>query len=412
MGWGDYRWKHEPIFYATFENSKHQFYGDRSQYTVLDEKWDIDKIIKNIKKYCEKMDKGGSTIWKMSRDSHYEHPCLPAGELVLIDGEWKPIEDVLVGEKTSYGEVVEISNHNADSIVEIELDDGPKVRSTENHPFLIERDGDVFWLEAGMIQTTDMLLTNTNALSTMKPCQEEKTDCQPSELLHLKDIDVSTMPPKNDVVLSTSSFGNSKMEQSRKDLASTISMETSSIIVLRTWKLSVPLNTSGFTLVVSKMDLEDGSNLVGRAENSSQLTQNFGTSTPTVGSRQVNAKNVSSSEASQFVKLLRRKVGSVRTIQRKEKVYNLTISGVPAFDTVIGVSHNTQKPIELIEVAIYNSSKSEDLILDLFGGSGSTLIAAEKTGRQCFMMELDPRYCQVIIDRWEKYAERKAEKMQ
>ena len=145
MGWGDYRWKHEPIFYATFDNSKHQFYGDRSQYTVLSEKWDLEKTIKNIKKYCEKMEKGGSSIWTLSRDSGYEHP--------------------------------------------------------------------------------------------------------------------------------------------------------------------------------------------------------------------------------------------------------------------------TQKPIELIEIAILNSSKGEDLILDLFGGSGSTLIGAEKTNRFCFMMELDPRYCQVIIDRWERYSEKKAEKL-
>lgn len=51
------------------------------------------------------------------------------------------------------------------------------------------------------------------------------------------------------------------------------------------------------------------------------------------------------------------------------------------------------------------------LILDLFGGSGSTLIACEQTGRQCYMMEIDPRYCQVIVDRWEKYTGQKAVKI-
>lgn len=65
--------------------------------------------------------------------------------------------------------------------------------------------------------------------------------------------------------------------------------------------------------------------------------------------------------------------------------------------------HPTQKPVELPERAIKNSSKSGDIILDLFGGSGSTLIACEKTNRKCYMMELDPKYCDVILRRWEDF---------
>lgn len=65
--------------------------------------------------------------------------------------------------------------------------------------------------------------------------------------------------------------------------------------------------------------------------------------------------------------------------------------------------HPTQKPVELIERAINNSSKGGDNILDLFGGSGSTLIAAEKNGRYGYLMELDPKYCDVIIRRWQNY---------
>jgi DNA modification methylase len=71
--------------------------------------------------------------------------------------------------------------------------------------------------------------------------------------------------------------------------------------------------------------------------------------------------------------------------------------------------HPTQKPIELPERAINNSSKSGDTILDLFGGSGSTLIAAEKTGRKACLMELDPKYCDVIVKRWEDFTGKKAE---
>lgn len=65
--------------------------------------------------------------------------------------------------------------------------------------------------------------------------------------------------------------------------------------------------------------------------------------------------------------------------------------------------HPTMKPIELIEMALRNSSKPNDLVVDLFGGSGSTLIACEKTNRKCYMMELAPNYCDVICDRWENY---------
>jgi len=63
--------------------------------------------------------------------------------------------------------------------------------------------------------------------------------------------------------------------------------------------------------------------------------------------------------------------------------------------------HPTQKPIELPARAIKNSSKQNDIVLDLFGGLGSTLIACEQTNRQCLMMELDPHYCEVICTRWE-----------
>ncbi len=70
-------------------------------------------------------------------------------------------------------------------------------------------------------------------------------------------------------------------------------------------------------------------------------------------------------------------------------------------DAQVNYVHPTQKPVSLPAEAINNSSKGEDIVLDLFGGSGSTLIAAEQTGRTCYMMELDPIYCDVIIRRWQ-----------
>ena len=66
------------------------------------------------------------------------------------------------------------------------------------------------------------------------------------------------------------------------------------------------------------------------------------------------------------------------------------------------------KPIDLLVKLIKNSSKENNLILDLFGGSGSTLIAAEQTNRICYMMELDPKYCDVIVKRWEALTNKQA----
>ena len=62
------------------------------------------------------------------------------------------------------------------------------------------------------------------------------------------------------------------------------------------------------------------------------------------------------------------------------------------------------KPVALVERAVRNSSKGRDIVLDPFGGSGSTLIACEKTGRQARLIELDPKYCDVIIRRWQEWA--------
>ena len=73
--------------------------------------------------------------------------------------------------------------------------------------------------------------------------------------------------------------------------------------------------------------------------------------------------------------------------------------------------HPTMKPVELMAKAIINSSRRGNIVLDLFGGSGSTLIACEQLDRRCFTMELDPKYCDVIIKRWENLTGQKAVKL-
>ena len=71
--------------------------------------------------------------------------------------------------------------------------------------------------------------------------------------------------------------------------------------------------------------------------------------------------------------------------------------------------HPTMKPVELVEKAILDGSQVNGIVLDLFGGSGSTMIAAEKQGRCARLMELDPKYCDVIVKRWEDFTGQKAE---
>lgn len=73
--------------------------------------------------------------------------------------------------------------------------------------------------------------------------------------------------------------------------------------------------------------------------------------------------------------------------------------------------HPTQKPVKMLSEILRDFSKEGSKILDLFGGSGSTLIASEQLGRKCYMMELDPHYCDVIIARWEKLTGQKAIKL-
>lgn len=74
--------------------------------------------------------------------------------------------------------------------------------------------------------------------------------------------------------------------------------------------------------------------------------------------------------------------------------------------------HLTEKPVELAVRAIQYSSRPGENVLDLFGGSGSTLIGCEQTDRHAFLMEIDPAYCDVIVQRWEEFTGRKAERIE
>ena len=132
------------------------------------------------------------------------------------------------------------------------------------------------------------------------------------------------------------------------------------------------------------------------------------------GKNQSANKTVKSKKESHAGHRVRNKDGSIRpfssskTIGQSHKIPNSVIGIMNECSAKSG--HPAVFPVELPEFII--KTWSSTIVLDPFGGSGSTLIACEKTDRKCFTMELDPHYCQVIIDRWEQYAEAQAVKVE
>lgn len=81
---------------------------------------------------------------------------------------------------------------------------------------------------------------------------------------------------------------------------------------------------------------------------------------------------------------------------------NLPVSVIDCDKPARNADHPTMKPVPLIGKQILNSSRIGDIVLDVFGGSGTTLVACEQLGRKCRMVEFDPHYVDVIVKRWEE----------
>ena len=105
-----------------------------------------------------------------------------------------------------------------------------------------------------------------------------------------------------------------------------------------------------------------------------------------------------------------RKIKSVERVPYTGDVWNLSVEGCPSFQTAVGLSHNTQKPGELAARAMTYSTRPGERVLDLFGGSGWTICAAEQMDRIGYSVELDPLYCDVIVARWEQLTGKKADR--
>ena len=361
LGRADYQRQYEPILYGWRNGTDHYWCGARDQGDV----WQIKKPQKNDL-----------------------HPCLCPGTEVLTENGWRVIESLVDGDCVLaadgvFRSVELVSSHFIEKCVFRLAVSGVEsaVDATDNHPFLVLRDGELAWIEASQIVVGDEI-------------------CSPKKVM--SEIGTATGNEWN-----TTSSGNEISEPSRTDIASIISTTTSKTITFQTYNLSPTLSTSGFTPVATSA-MAFGGSPAALADHLNLLLQNTGISAQKDGLMDGAADPATSEKSYSFVL---RSVSSLEKINYSGLVWNLSVKDSPTFETRIGMSHNTMKPVELVERAIRNSSKTRDIVLDPFGGSGTTLIACEKSGRRARLIELDPKYVDVIVRRWQNWSGKQATRL-
>jgi len=311
------------------------------------------------------------------------HPCLPAGQKVFFNNEWINIENVKVGDKNRYGTVTYITNHNAERLIEIEVGKN-KTIATWNHPFLIEKNKKVFWINAEDIKKGDNVLTLASVYNTLKPLN--KKGLLWNRRLQKKAILEHEKTKMENLEWSIISFGKKIMGKFQQACRFIIETTTRQIISFPISSLSHPLNIKGYTLVAD-LSTMNGKSHVKFVESLKSVLQNFGI-IQEVGLMGESAKSALSKNKLEIEKFVLQKVGSVKNIETNIKVYNLTMNNIPAFDTEIGVSHNTQKPIEMLKDLIRIFTDKGDVVIDPCAGSGTTLLASKALGRPSYGFEI------------------------
>ena len=303
------------------------------------------------------------------------HPCLPAGTKVLFDGTWKNIEDIKAGAKNEFGVVSGVSSHTAHKMVEIHAEN-KIVTATWNHPFLVKRGRAVYWINA------DQLIEGDELLCLRKHTLSPKKDTSDTELT------------ERGSGWNIAWFGKNTMERFLKVCKSITSTVIRPTTTLRTSSLSLRLSTSGCTKVANLWTVF-GISLANAAESTKPSRKKTGISDMTKdGYKARYVNHATSKKSSKIVVCGYQKVGSVRIINKETKVYNLTLDGVPAFETEIGITHNTQKPIDLYRWIYGLFTEPGQRVFDPFLGSGSSRIAAYEAGLNFVGTEIDPVYFQ------------------
>lgn len=309
------------------------------------------------------------------------HPCLPKGTKVFFNNEWKDIENVRIGDTNYFGTVIAVSTHTADEMVTITAD-GETVTATWNHPFLVRRGKGVYWINANRLQQNDELLCLKNAKRPKKGiCDLERTE-------------------NGNYEWNTVSFGRSITAKFRKVCRYITGILTRQITIFPIYNLSRPLNTNGCTKVADLRTVF-GINLARRVARANHVQRNIGISAG-VGLTGDFVKNVFVKNRSRNVVCVSKRVGDVRKFSETTTVYNLTIDGVPAFETLLGITHNTQKPVALYAWILKNYAKKGDVVFDPMMGSQSSRIAAYKSGFDYVGCELDGEYYGKGCDRFDE----------
>lgn len=316
----------------------------------------------------------------MKHKEYRIHPCLPKGEKVYFNGQWKNIEDVNIGDSNIFGKVSAISTHEADRIITISTTENNETRATWNHPFLVLRDDVIAWIYAEQIKKGDKILW----LKSTK--QLEKDIC---------DIGKRTENCEWNIAL----YGKNTTAKFQRGCRFTTLTGTRLITTFPICNLSRPLNINGFTKVVG-LKTENGSNRVRLVESIKRSMREIGISIKKRDySHRACVVPVISRKRYRIVECELQTVGSVKITEKRTTVYNLTIDGIPAFETKVGISHNTQKPVKLYEWLLDRFAKPGDIILDTHVGSASSLIACHNKGFSYVGFEIDPVYYKAAKER-------------
>jgi site-specific DNA-methyltransferase (adenine-specific) len=324
--------------------------------------------------------------WKKDTKTKKIHPCLPAGEKVYFNDQWQNIENVKIGDKNKYGTVISKSSHYANKLVEIKIG-CKKVIATWNHPFLIKRKDKIYWINAELINSDDYILTTVSVCDTIKPGGRI---CKKHTKKQKKVISDIYETRKENCDLSILLFGKSIMVKFLWVCKYIIKILTKQTTIFPIYNLLHQLNISGITLVAD-LSMVNGKSRAKFAENIKNAIMKIGIILG-AGSTEKYAKNVLLENQSKQEIFLLKKVGSVKIINQKTKVYNLTIDDIPIIDTQIGISHNTQKPIGLIEEFIRIFTDENDVVIDPVAGSAVTLLAASNLNRMAYGFEIKKNF--------------------
>jgi hypothetical protein len=336
------------------------------------------------------------------KDSHADHaesvvmhPCLHPSSEVLTDNGWKQISTLSIGTPVlaadgEFHPAIDVSSHQASGpLYRITVHGGRTVEATGNHPFLVFRDGVVAWVEASLVRAGDETLTPLTSPvfhSTLKPCEHEELGTSQrrvtSESSSMDGSGCSTLP-----------CGKQHTVECQAASRSTTRTETNRTTTCSTSNFSARLNTSGFTPVANSDPVSGGSH-AGCAVCSSQPPRNTGTSRE-VGSAEGCAGPASSRRSSPNVVFALHQVESVGVVPYNGPVWNLTVEGSPTFQTFVGMSHNTQKPLDLMEWLVRLVTPSGGVVLDPFCGTGTTAVAAKTQGFNFVTCDLSEDYVKI-----------------